>query len=61
VDLRHGDGTLLVEVSDDGRGLTGTPGQGLRGMRERAESIGGSLTLGAREGGGCRVTARLPT
>ncbi|MBO0871690.1 MAG: sensor histidine kinase, partial [Micromonosporaceae bacterium] len=68
VDLRRGDGTLLVDVSDDGCGLPidafgrsgGPRGMGLRGMRERAESVGGSLTLGTRDGGGCRVTASLP-
>jgi signal transduction histidine kinase len=60
--LRREAGALRVEVSDDGRGLSGQPdsGMGLRGMRERAEALGGRLTLGARDGGGCRILAVLP-
>jgi signal transduction histidine kinase len=62
VGLRHEAGSLRVEVSDDGRGLPDQPatGMGLRGMRERAEALGGRLTLGSRAGGGCRVEAELP-
>ncbi|HKT05389.1 MAG TPA: histidine kinase [Rugosimonospora sp.] len=62
VRLRRDPDALRVEVSDDGHGLPArpTPGMGLRGMRERAESLGGQLTLGAREGGGCRILAELP-
>jgi len=33
---------------------------GLRGMRERVAELGGDLSAGRREGGGWRVTARLP-
>jgi signal transduction histidine kinase len=60
------DGThLIVDVSDDGRGLPsgpGAPGEGLglRGMRERAESLGGTLHCGPSGRGGCRILARLP-
>lgn len=42
-------------------GATGTgPGYGVIGMVERAQSVGGTLTAGAAEGGGWRVSARLP-
>jgi signal transduction histidine kinase len=55
--------TLLVEITDDGRGTTGTDpagGYGLVGMRERATLLGGSLSAGPRPGGGFHVTALLP-
>ena len=58
-------GSLEIEVRDDGAGApsvlaaTGS-GLGLTGMRERIESLGGSLDAGP-ENGGWRVHARLPT
>jgi signal transduction histidine kinase len=56
---------LLVAIEDDGRPgrahrSEGT-GNGIRGMRERAERLGGELHASARPGGGFRVSARLPT
>ncbi len=56
-------GGLVVEVLDDGRGhhrVDGTgagPGLGIRGMRERAETTGGTLTAGPRPRGGFMVRA----
>ncbi|MBA2690959.1 MAG: sensor histidine kinase [Rubrobacter sp.] len=54
--------TLLVEVSDDGRGIGEVRGQGvgLSSMRERAEELGGGFEVEALSGGGTRVHARLP-
>jgi len=53
---------LLVDVTDDGGGLPAdlVPGGGLRSMRERAEEIGGTLTVGPGPRGGVHVGARLP-
>jgi signal transduction histidine kinase len=51
---------VLVEVEDDGTGAPGTPGNGIRGMGERARALGGSLTTGPGPDGGFRVRARLP-
>ena len=53
---------LTVEVSDDGRGPSGTDGagNGIVGMRERAAALGGELEAAQRPGGGVRVRARLP-
>ncbi len=56
-------GGLRVEVTDDGRGSSVTrtrSGVGLQGMRERAETTGGQLEAGPRQGGGFEVTADWP-
>ena len=56
---------LLVTVTDDGSGFD--PGQadrgdsfGLTSMRERAETLGGTLTVSSWPGGPTRVEVRLP-
>ena len=53
---------LVVEVADDGRGMPpGTPeGNGITGMRERAEALGGTLGTGNAPQGGFSVQASLP-
>ena len=53
---------LVLEVTDDGSGIPAEPtaGVGLASMSERADEIGGTLTVSAPEGGGTRVTAHLP-
>lgn len=54
-------GGLLLCVEDDGRARQlPQPGNGLRGMRERLEALGGRLELGLCEGGGLRLRAWLP-
>ena len=63
--LRYRDDEVVLEVIDDGRGVAPTDGvpssgQGLIGMRERVEVFGGTLSTGARRGGGFRVHASLP-
>lgn len=53
---------LRVQVTDDGSGADAPgSGYGIIGMRERARSVGGSLTTGARAGRGFQVAALLPT
>ncbi|APU16673.1 MULTISPECIES: sensor histidine kinase [Actinoalloteichus] len=52
---------VRVTVDDDGRGGVPVPGNGLRGMDERARALGGELAVGSRREGGLRVTVRLPT
>lgn len=55
------DGTLLVDVTDDGRGAGGTErGHGLLGMAERVRLLGGTLTTTNGDDGGFAVRARLP-
>ncbi|MFJ9521713.1 sensor histidine kinase [Kitasatospora sp. NPDC101801] len=53
---------LTVTVADDGRPAApaGTPGYGLIGMRERAQSVGGRLLAGRSSDGGFEVTTELP-
>ncbi len=64
VRLRQVAGEYVLQVVDNGVGLaperpSGTR-RGVRGMTERAESVGGTLTLGRRADGGVVVEARLP-
>ena len=57
---READG-LLVEVSDDGSATAiPQPGNGIRGMEERARSVGGRVEVSLRPGGGLIVRAVLP-
>ena len=51
---------LLVVENDGDQVAAVTDGGGLRGMAERATSLGGTFTAGPRPGGGFRVEARLP-
>jgi hypothetical protein len=60
-----GDGYLLAEVADAGRGFdvlqrTRKGHLGLTGMRERAELLGGRLELESGRGSGTKVRAFLP-
>ncbi len=56
--------SLVLEVSDDGRGAAAQggdgAGQGVLGMRERAAMLGGTVAVGPRPGGGFRVRAEIP-
>lgn len=63
--------TLVVEIADDGSGFSQSdvererragerPRLGIRGMRERAELLGGSFTITSRPGGGTTVVANIP-
>jgi signal transduction histidine kinase len=54
-------GMLTVEVSDDGPASSlPLDGNGIRGMRERARAVGGTLTVSVREPSGVLVRANLP-
>ncbi len=62
VSLECAEGSLRVDVSDDGIGLRGShrDGIGLSSMRERAAELGGAIAVDSPTGGGTRVTATLP-
>ena len=51
--LDEADGTLQLEVSDDGKGVAEdrSAGVGMSSMRERAEELGGTLAVEAPPGG----------
>jgi two-component system, NarL family, sensor histidine kinase UhpB len=55
-------GTVYLRIADDGRGLGELPrsGGGIRGMRERALTIGGRLVLGVGDEGGVEVELCIP-
>src|SRR4051812_46219399 len=51
---------VTLAVSDDGAGLNGAPpGEGIRGMRERAVLIGAELQIGRARDGGAEVRLRV--
>lgn len=56
----HLDGTLRVEVADDGiGGATTTGGSGLRGLADRVEALGGHLTVASPPGRGTSLQVAL--
>jgi PAS domain S-box-containing protein len=54
------DGTLRVEIRDDGIGGADPDGQGLLGMGDRVTALGGRLDIDSPPGGGTRLAATLP-
>jgi len=63
--VREREGQLLLEIRDDGRGITGeelnnAASLGLAGIRERAEILGGTTRFKGVPGRGTIVSVRLP-
>lgn len=59
---RDQQGDLLLDIADDGCGKGSQPeGNGLRGMRERAAAVGGSLITGTASGRGFALSMRMPS
>jgi signal transduction histidine kinase len=57
--LTRAQGRIVLDVRDDGRGSAAIrPGNGLNGMRERLEAIGGGLVLTGEHG--FRINAWVP-
>jgi two-component system, NarL family, sensor histidine kinase DesK len=52
----------VVEITDDGHGAPAPEpgGNGLTGLRERAQSVGGTVEAGAAPAGGFRLVVRVP-
>jgi PAS domain S-box-containing protein len=63
ISMTRQDGHLVMSVEDDGVGLpprgVSADGMGLRIMEHRAHTIGATLRIYSREGGGTTVTCRL--
>lgn len=62
VDLTNSDGTVRMSVSDDGIGFDAPDvqeGFGLRGMRERAEQIGGIMSVRSIKGSGTTIEVEV--
>ncbi|WP_131803694.1 histidine kinase [Pseudofrankia sp. BMG5.36] len=57
-----GEGELVLEVADNGRGIgsDAAAGVGILSMRERAEELGGTLLIEIPDGGGTRIRATFP-
>jgi two-component system sensor histidine kinase DesK len=53
-------GENWLEIEDDGSATEVVPGNGLRGLRERLDAVGGTLRPSARPGGGLLVRAEIP-
>jgi signal transduction histidine kinase len=65
ITLRPEGDHILLEISDNGRGLRAEAGDGPRGlgfvgMRARARLAGGDLTLRSKPGKGLRIEVRAP-
>ena len=64
--LERSGADLILRISDDGIGFdlkvlrNSTPTLGLRGMEERAESLGGSITINSTPQAGTEIFVRLP-
>jgi two-component system, NarL family, sensor histidine kinase DesK len=52
----------MLEIADDGRGAPQADpgGNGLTGLRERAQTVGGTVEAGAGPDGGFRLRVRVP-
>ncbi len=57
--LEQQNGNCRLEIHDDGRGGSNGEGNGLRGMRERVEMLGGTLQRGTEAGTTLTITLPL--
>ena len=63
--LRRERGNILLEIRDNGRGISEVDMQkpksfGLRGIRERVLSLAGEFSIGPAEHGGTHIVLRVP-
>lgn len=65
IDISHLGGTLTVEIADNGPGMAKSAlakqnSYGLRGLAERAKSVGGWLDISSVPGKGTTITLTIP-
>jgi signal transduction histidine kinase len=69
ITLTFSQGALVVHIEDDGKGFDvremidrrkGSRGLGLLGMRERAESLGGTMQVWSEPGSGTKIDISIP-
>ncbi len=63
LDLKADNGAVVLTASDDGRGFAPSLAldrYGLLGLQERAQQLGGNLSLDNRPDGGAQIAMRLP-
>lgn len=57
--LEESNGELRLRIEDDGRGGSINAGNGLNGMRERVEALGGRLRIDSVRGKGVRIEVTM--
>jgi two-component system sensor histidine kinase DesK len=57
--LEQQNGSCCLEIHDDGLGSSNGEGNGLRGMRERVEMLGGTLSRSTESGTTLTITLPL--
>jgi signal transduction histidine kinase len=58
--LARENGSLLIEIEDDGRGGASAEGSGIVGIRDRVEALDGTLALSSPPRGGTLLRVALP-
>jgi signal transduction histidine kinase len=53
-------GTLAVEITDDGVGGADPQGSGLRGLADRVTALAGTMSVESPSGAGTRIRVRIP-
>ena len=55
-------GALTIDITDNGiGGADSRTGSGLRGLQDRAEALGGRMTIVSPSGQGTHIHVELPT
>ena len=61
VTIEIDDGALIAQIADDGiGGASATAGSGLRGLADRLDALGGTLSIESPRGGPTIIRARAP-
>jgi signal transduction histidine kinase len=61
VTIEIDDGALIAQIADDGVGCaSATAGSGLRGLADRLDALGGTLSIESPRGGPTIIRARAP-